>query len=119
MPRSWARSIASSQSSSNTRAVPFRSGSRRYRRRSFQGRGLRFHFCIPDDEHVGDFLHLCAADAFTERIVGGKLDADTNSAELFSNLLRIRNVFLRDGKDLRLYRREPERKGTARVFDED
>src|SRR3989344_1797439 len=81
-------------------------------RAAFEGRGFRIHLCVSDDEHVRDFLQLCPADALAERIVGGEPDADIRRAELLQYLLCVCGMLLRDGKDLRLHGREPERECT-------
>ena len=83
------------------------------------GDGACFGFFGADNEHVGDFLELGVADFRGELFVAiVEMDAKVVALEIFGDALGVVGDFLADGADLDLNGREPERKRSRVVLDQ-
>src|SRR5262249_5132180 len=78
------------------------------------------HFFLSHDEHRGRLLELSLPDARAELLVAlVHLDAKAGRGELRGDLARPLRKSVRDGQADRLSRRDPERKISRRVLDQD
>ena len=75
-------------------------------------------FLVPIDDHVGDLLHLGVPDPLADGVIS-LVDLDPIVAEALLQGLRLLTVVFANRDDPDLDGREPERKSTGVMLDED